>query len=73
MLGLIQVFPRRTAVAKHRDMGFGAKQAEHLVSRLASLSSCLSPYAEGWEREMSLSSSFVPRQAMPPLAGVLQV
>ena len=45
-----------------RGMGFGGKQAKQPVSSSATLTRCLCAYPEGWVRETSPTSSFVPEE-----------
>lgn len=58
-LGLMQACPRRAFAPKVRGMEFGVKHSEEPVSRLATLSRCLSTCAEGQESAMVPTNSFV--------------
>lgn len=55
-----------------KTQGHGVKHSKEPASRLATLSRCLSSYAEGQAGEMAHASSFLPGEAMPPLSDTLQ-
>ena len=69
---LMQGCPGRAVPSKCRGVEFGVKHSKEQVSRLAALSRCSHTYAEGQGRAMAPTSSFVPREAMPPVPDVVQ-